>query len=337
MPVNTIRVSAGTAAVLGLRPIKMKAPPTTAYLMMYREGRCAANCGFCPQAREARSNLEHLSRISWPHFSLSRVLAAFVRTAETHGLKRVCVQTLNYPRMVPDLLEIVTRLAERASLPISCAITPVSREEFRQLRAAGVDRVGIAFDACTPPLFDEVKGARHGGPYSWEGHETAIRDALAVFGAARVTTHYIVGLGENEVEMAHALHACAQLGVTPSLFAFTPIKGTRLEATPPPALVRYRKLQLVRYLLVVKRLPLERFEVDPADPGVIRRFPIALQELEAIVERGTPFRTTGCPGCNRPYYTSSPLGPTYNYARPLTAAEKAKILDELCPFVREER
>jgi len=36
---------------------------------------------------------------------------------------------------------------------------------------------------------------------------------------------------------------------------------------------------------------------------------------------GEAFRTSGCPGCNRPYYNERPSGPFYNYPRGLTEEE----------------
>jgi biotin synthase len=45
------------------------------------------------------------------------------------------------------------------------------------------------------------------------------------------------------------------------------------------------------------------------DHGVSKRL------LQRIVETGTPFLTSGCPGCNRPYYNERPGGPLYNYPR----------------------
>ena len=47
-----VRVSAGSAAMLGLDEYWLDVKPT-AYLMTYTEGSCVANCAFCPQARES--------------------------------------------------------------------------------------------------------------------------------------------------------------------------------------------------------------------------------------------------------------------------------------------
>ncbi|MFW6117673.1 MAG: radical SAM protein, partial [Thermoproteota archaeon] len=61
-----IRVSLGSAIVLNLLNGPLDVPPTTAYLLTYKEGKCTANCGFCPQARSSDGRSDMLSRVSWP-------------------------------------------------------------------------------------------------------------------------------------------------------------------------------------------------------------------------------------------------------------------------------
>jgi len=51
--------------------------------------------------------------------------------------------------------------------------------------------------------------------------------------------------------------------------------------------------------------------------------------LEEALELGSPFQTSGCPGCNRPYYNEKPSGPIYNYPRSLTREEKTEIKKQL--------
>ncbi|TRO47748.1 hypothetical protein E2P60_02435, partial [Candidatus Bathyarchaeota archaeon] len=87
-----IRVSLGSAIVLGLLEGKLSAEPTTTYLMTYKVGKCTANCGFCPQARNSHSNAELLSRVSWPTFPISNVLKKIGHKAKHGKIKRVCIQ-----------------------------------------------------------------------------------------------------------------------------------------------------------------------------------------------------------------------------------------------------
>ncbi|MHA1527027.1 MAG: hypothetical protein ACTSQD_08340 [Promethearchaeota archaeon] len=43
--------------------------------------------------------------------------------------------------------------------------------------------------------------------------------------------------------------------------------------------------------------------------------------------------TSGCPGCNRPFYTSRPSGTIYNFPRALTENEKEEIYSLLVNYV----
>ncbi|MCJ7714641.1 radical SAM protein, partial [Candidatus Bathyarchaeota archaeon] len=49
-----------------------------------------------------------------------------------------------------------------------------------------------------------------------------------------------------------------------------------------------------------------------------------------IVESGAPFRTSGCPDCNRPFYNERPSGPLFNFPRSLKEIEIVQIKQLLC-------
>lgn len=55
--------------------------------------------------------------------------------------------------------------------------------------------------------------------------------------------------------------------------------------------------------------------------GQITDFGVTKTLLKSAVESGTPFLTSGCPNCNRPFYNEKPSGPIYNYPRSLTSEE----------------
>ncbi len=302
-----VRVSLGTAAVLGLCRCRLDAEPTTAYLMLYHEGRCRANCGFCPQARESTSRLDMLSRVVWPPYELGDVVEAL---SESTKLKRICVQAVNYPGFWSDLVQVVSELSD-TGLPMSVCCQPVGREMVWELRDLGVERVGIPVDAATPGLFDVVKGSSAGGPYTWSGHMEALREALEVFGRWMVSTHLIVGLGETELEAVEFIQNMADMGVLTGLFAFTPVRGTRLEGLGRPDLRSYRRIQLAHTLIYKGLSSLDRMEFDGR--GHIACFGVDRELLLDLALSGEPFMTKGCPGCNRPFYNERPGGPMYNY------------------------
>ncbi len=320
--IEKVRLSIGTAIQLGLESGPRDPNFTTAFFMTYQEGKCEANCAFCPQARESSSSSDRLSRISWPEFTLDSILENWPPSGQ---FRRICVQTICYPDVVNDVEVIVRRLRQITKLPISVAIHPVSKVDLKKLKDAGVSNIGIALDASTPNLFDKIKGEQRGSKYRWEKHKQALQDALVIFGKGKATTHLIVGLGESEFEAAKFIIQMYQEGVTVGLFAFTNIKGTSLENHPTPNLESYRRIQVVRHLISKGELKIDQIvEVDDSRINI----DIDSSFLREALSSGEAFRVTGCKGCNRPFYNERPRGPMYNFPRDLTQEEIRKAIEE---------
>jgi biotin synthase-related radical SAM superfamily protein len=322
-----IRISLGTAIVLGLLDGKLDASPTTAYLMTYKEGKCTENCGFCPQARTSKSNTNLLSRVTWPIFLTSEVLAALTASAEQKKIGRVCIQALNYPGVFGHLEAAVKEIKKRTAVAVSVSCQPRNKDEIWRLKQAGVDRLGIALDAANETLFNKVKGKETGSAYTWENQFCRLKEAIAIFKEGNVSTHLIVGLGETEKEAIEIIQRCVDMGVLPALFAFTPIRGTALEDFLPPKVESYRRVQLARYLIVSYKSKVQDMEFD--GNGVITNFGLSTDSLDPIIESTLPFRTSGCPNCNRPFYNEKPSGPIYNYPIKPSKEETEKIKRQL--------
>jgi biotin synthase len=297
--------------VLGLVKGGLDALPTTAYLLTYRHGKCTANCGFCPQAKNSSSRADMLSRVTWPLFQTSRVIEEIENAVSQDKIKRVCIQALNYPTVFDEVRSIVSGIRSRCNVPISVSCQPINNETMKKLAEAGVDRIGIPLDAATEKIFDKIKGKHAKGPYNWEKQIETLTDAVKIFGKGMVSTHLIVGLGETEKDMVSMIQQCVDMGVHPGLFAFTPISGTALEYSSPPSLSQYRRIQLARYLIVQGKTRFVRMKFDENDQ--IAGFGVSKEMLHQTIRNGIPFLTSGCPNCNRPYYNEKPGGPLYNY------------------------
>ena len=199
-------------------------------------------------------------------------------------------------------------------MPFDVAILPRDLDEVRGLLEAGADHVGFGLDAACKRVFARVKGG------NWQRALALVEDAARAF-PGRAALHLIAGLGETEREMVERIQWAHDLGITVGLFAFTPVRGTALADRPPPPLDVYRRLQAARWLVVHGLARLEEMAFD-------RRG--RLVDLGApLPPGGEPFRTSGCPDCNRPFYNERPGGPMYNYARPLTPAEAAQARQEM--------
>jgi len=207
-----IRVSTGSAMVIGVLRGKLDAKPTTAYLLMCRNEKCSANCGFCPQARKSKGRADRLSRVTWPVFPTRQVVDGIKRTSKDGLIKRVCIQTLNYPEAFDDVLLLVKEIKSQVMVPVSVSCKPLKPEKMKALADAGVNRISIALDAATEKIFDKVKGQNIGGPYRWERQRKALKEAVNVFGEGSVSTHLIVGLGETEKELCQTIQWCVDSG-----------------------------------------------------------------------------------------------------------------------------
>jgi biotin synthase len=322
-----VRISLGTAIVLGLLDGKLDAQPTTAYLMTFRTGKCRANCGFCPQARDSKSSTEMLSRVTWPTFPTMIILKALFKQSKQRKINRVCIQSLNYAEVFDQVEALVREIKKNNSIQVSVSCQPLNRENIVRLASAGVDRLGIGLDAATENLFNDVKGKNAKGPYTWKDQFLQLTQALDVFGEGNVSTHVIVGLGETEKDVCTLIQKCTDMGVLPALFAFTPIRGTALEKKAPPELASYRRIQIARYLIAKGKTSLEVMHFNRK--GGITVYGLTNEELNKEIDSGLPFRTSGCPNCNRPFYNEKPSGPLYNYPTMPNKAEIEKIKRQL--------
>lgn len=322
-----MRVSAGTAAVLGLNRIRLAAAPTTAYLMT-GEG-CAHDCAFCTQARSANARRGALSRVIWPEYDPG-VVAERLQTAAAEGrLERVCLQVVQGSGWRADVAALVEAV-RGGGLPISVSVHLARPEDAVALAEMGVDRVAIPLDAATPELYEQIKGR------PWDPTWRALLRAAELL-PGRVGTHLIVGLGEREADLVRLIGELDRHGTNVGLFAFTPVRGTRMEGGSPPPLPVYRRVQAAHYLIRRGIVAADDMTFD-AD-GRIADFGLAPAELRAALsgevpgragdEPGAAFRTSGCPGCNRPYYNERPGSELYNYPRPLTSIELQRCLKEL--------
>ncbi len=319
-----IRVSAGSAACLGLATNKMDAYPTTAYFLS--GNRCLMNCAFCPQGVGQNEVLNRLGRVTWPEYPWPEVEKTLVQ-AEKKGIRRVCLQSVRHEDGIESLLKLIARVKAITTLPLSLSAWIRDEQEAEELIDAGVDRVSVSLDVANPSAYREIKGG-------------SLQQRLnLLFGCARnlpgrISTHIICGLGESEAEVLSLLNRLVEAGVTAALFAFIPLKGTPLEHREPPAVDSYRRIQAGYYLLREKAADFSSFAFDKER---LISFGLPSNDLKQLLADGTAFQTTGCAHCNRPFYNERPGGIIYNYHRELNEEEKEASWSELVQSLTEKR
>lgn len=284
-----VRVSIGTLFKLGLVDLKVKETPTSAYLLQYSPIGCRASCGFCLQSHRQIQDTtsDKLGRVTWPVIELSKLLEKW-----SSVFTRICLQTIIKPGFHLEALEILKRIREAGETkPFSLAITPVSKTILEEARKLGVDTLGVGLDTSTPELFEKWSK-----PYSWSIYWSFIEKGVGVFGRGNVYVHLIAGLGETLREIVSAMKKIYSIGGRVALFNYT------MRGYSPVKIEYYRLVQIARLLLENNLDPDEYIDYEK---NTIRK-QIPLNTLE------NAFYTSGCPGCNRPFYNESPRGPIYN-------------------------
>lgn len=293
--IKKLRISYSTAVEMGFKKGKIKFPNYTAYLMVGEK--CLFNCFYCAQARESQSEKDLLSRVKWPKISLEE----FKNKFDPNKFKRVCIQVVSSLDYWKELGSVLGFLKDQ-NIDVSVSIRPKNSEEVRTLfKKYRIDRVSIALDVANKNLFSKIRGNR------FEFYENTIKTLSKEF-PGRITTHLIVGLGENDQDIIEVLLNMKKMGVLVSLFAFTPIKGTKYENNPSPSLSRYRKIQIAREIIFQNDIEISNFDFD--SQGNLVKTP----DIEIDLEEAE--KTSGCPWCTRPFYNEKPNKPLYNVPSP---------------------
>ncbi|CAD7768912.1 Radical SAM superfamily protein [Candidatus Methanoperedenaceae archaeon GB50] len=319
-----VRVSIGTLGVLGLELVLMDTAPRTAYLQIYSEDRCRANCRFCSQARDSVGDLTRIARGIYLPFDRA-VVVDRIREAYMQGIiRRVCIQTIMTPSMWKDATTLVTEIRRASHIPISFSTHPLGRRRYRSLKRRGVERLIIPLDTCTEELFDKIKGKGAGSPHRWRRHLSGLADAIQVFGRGKVGTHLIIGLGESDMDAIRQIDRLWRDGIVTALFAYTSINGSRIRGRySDPS--HYRRVQLAHYLI---SRGIGRYDEMRFEDGRVIEYGIDREVLDRMVRDGGAFQTTGCPACNRPYATETPRSMRNFHRRP-TTSEIKRIREEL--------
>ncbi|MDB0438784.1 radical SAM protein [Clostridioides difficile] len=309
-----IRLSSGTAIELGILNKKSDIPPTTAYIMIGEK--CINKCSFCSQSVESSTRKDKLSRVVWPEYSKEEILDA-LRAYQGKNIKRICIQSMASEEAHKSVLDFINYINGKIDMPISLSAKLESDEEINKFFSAGVDKIGIAIDAANKELYEKIKG------YNYDEKLRFITKMSKLY-PNKISTHIIVGMGENHEDIYKLYTYLKNNNITISLFAFTPVRGTKMEKISQPNIENYRRVQLMSYM-INKGYSQEYFEFKNGyleniklDDGII-----------LDIKMGYPFEIRGCKDCNRPYYNERPGSTIYNYSRPLNQDEIDLAIREL--------
>jgi biotin synthase len=318
-----VQMSTAAAVTLGLVPGVLHRCSCTRclnLLLTYPEG-CRANCAYCGLARhrEAERNYadRNFIRVDWPAVPLDHVVDLVARDVAGSPFHRMCISMITHPNSDADTVTVLKAWTDRidpSAIPISILSNPttMTREDVALLHELGSDIFTVAIDAATPELFDRTRGKGVQSPHSWKKYWEILMDARDIFGPQKFGAHIIVGMGETEFDVLNLVQRLVDLGGHSHMFCFFPEKGSLMDHLPATPRDQWRRIQLGRYLIDYGGAHVDHMKFD--DAGHVTDFGVAKSELDAVIDAGIAFRTSGCPGkfaddisaCDRPYGDSPP-------------------------------
>ncbi len=318
-----VQVSTAAAITLGLMPGKMHRCGCTRclnLLLTYPEG-CRANCAYCGLARHREADRDYADRnfirVDWPAVPMEQVVDIVAKNAANSPFHRMCISMITHPRSDDDTVTVLKAWTSRidpSAIPVSILSNPTTmqRADVANLKDLGAEIFTVALDAATPEIFDRTRGKGVGSPHSWQKYWEVLEQARDIFGREKFGAHIIVGMGETEHDVLTLVQRLVDIGGHSHMFCFFPEKGSLMDHLPATPRDQWRRVQLARYLIDYAGVRVEQMRFDEA--GRVIDFGLPRGEIDAIIDQGTAFRTSGCPGkfaedvsaCDRPYGDSPP-------------------------------
>ncbi|MFA7095124.1 MAG: radical SAM protein [Gammaproteobacteria bacterium] len=316
-----VQMSTAAAITLGLIPGTMHRTACTHclnLLVTYPEG-CRANCAYCGLARhreEARDYADrNFIRVDWPTARYDEVIERVKAGEDKAQFERMCISMITHPESDRATVALLRKwVKELPHIPVSILSNPTTMQydDLVTLRNEGAEIFTVALDAATPEIFEGTRGKTVDSPHTWEKYWRAIEWAAEIFGPERFGVHLICGMGETEREILTVVQKIRDMGGHSHMFAFFPEQGSMMEEWNPVPQDQWRRVQLARFIIDYAGGRLDDMRFNEA--GQVTDFGLEARRLEELIDSGTPFRTSGCPGktdeavsaCNRPYGDSSP-------------------------------
>ncbi len=304
-------------------------------LLSYEEG-CYGSCAYCGLSFSRSGNFGEKTfiRVDWPLYPFDEILRRIIRYESK--IKRICISMINHPYAYKDLLEIGRKLRKITSIPLSALISPmcINKDKLITIKENGFDILGVGLDAPSKRVFEKRRGSGVKASLRWERYVETLIDGVEIFGDEKVSCHIVVGLGETDKELVDIFFFLKRNKIMCHLFSFTPEKGTVLEKRRTPSMKRYRRIQLIRYM-VEKNHILSEKDIRFDNKGRISSINIDPQIIHDLILTGKPFMTSGCPdlsgelACNRPFAHTRPGKPFRNYPFLPQQDDIGRILKEI--------
>ncbi len=211
--------------------------PEQAYITLSE--RCVYDCKFCsvPKLQGRVKTMEEVANM--------------VEQAQKTGMLKAIALTsgiVESPEAeINRVIEVVQAL-KKFNVPVGVSVHP-TKDSSQRLKDAGVVEVKYNVETMDREIFERVCKGRKG--LSLDFILESLWGAVKVFGKNRVSTNFIIGLGETDECVRDGVEYLAKMGVIPILRPITipPLRKGELEATRPSAERLLKLARMTRELL----------------------------------------------------------------------------------------
>ncbi|HEY5198680.1 MAG TPA: MSMEG_0568 family radical SAM protein [Solirubrobacteraceae bacterium] len=189
-------------------------------------------CRFCTIEESLRSGAT--TQVKLPE-QLAEVAVAAVRLDGVRQMVMTTGTSNGADRGAKHLARCVAAVkAAVGTLPIQVQIEPpVDLDWIDRLQEAGADAIGIHVESLDPAV--RARWTPGKATVSLERYDEAWDRAVAVFGANRVSTYLLVGLGEDPDQLVRGATSLIERGVYPFVVPYRPLVGSLAHTDGVPA------------------------------------------------------------------------------------------------------
>ncbi|HSD57531.1 MAG TPA: radical SAM protein, partial [Methanotrichaceae archaeon] len=219
----------GEVIVTGVLEPALSHCPEQAYLTI--SGSCIYDCKFCP-----------VPKLDGGTKSLETILQLVEEAKQTGDLRAISL-TSGVAESAEDeikrAVEVVRALRTRYDVPIGVSVYPTETSS-EELKAAGATEIKYNVETMDPEIFEKYCPGLS-LPFVLKSLEKAVK----IFGKNRVSSNFILGLGESDECVLSGVARLAEMGVIPNLRPISPhpLRAGEVKVQRPSA---ERLLKLAR-------------------------------------------------------------------------------------------
>lgn len=195
--------------------------PEQAYITLSEQ--CIYDCKFCS-----------VPKLQGKIKTLDEVITIVENARKTGRLKVIALTSgiAKSPEEEIDRVIQTVKALKKYNLPIGVSVHPTN-DSSKRLKEAGVDEIKYNVETMDRAIFQQVCIGRKG--HSLDYILKSLGDAVNIFGKNKVSTNFIIGLGETDECVRHGVEYLAKMGVIPVLRPITipPLRKGELTATRP--------------------------------------------------------------------------------------------------------